>query len=101
MVFLITWSATTGSEPSLAMLRERLAPYGLTTVLVAVSHVAGMVESCSNAVDFDADYKLIREFLPKHGRANDRFRTPNHVVFTRISLLYVSQQACDVCRSEE
>ena len=82
------------------MLRERLAPYGLTTVLVAVSQVAGMVESWSNAVDFDADYKLIKEFLPTHRRAIDRFRTPNHVVFTRISLLYVSQQACDVCSDD-
>src|ERR1035441_3202112 len=100
MVFLITWSATTGSEASLAMLRERLAPYGLTTVLVAISQVAGMVESWNNAINVEADYRLITEFLPKHRRAIDRVRTTNHIAFARISLLYVSQQACYVCSDD-
>ncbi|HMF75671.1 MAG TPA: hypothetical protein VK604_08425 [Bryobacteraceae bacterium] len=82
------------------MMRERLAEYGATTVLVALSQIAGIAKTWNNDIDSDGDLKLIKELLPTHRRTIERFRTSNHVLFTRISLLYVSQQACEVCSDD-
>src|SRR5437899_2893442 len=94
---LITWTATTGTEPSLAILREHLSRYTVSQVLVALSQVAGVLKTWRNDPDHKLDHRLQEELLPSHIQATKRFRTDKHIVFGRISLLYVAKQACIAC----
>lgn len=95
---LITWSATTGTKPSLTMLRERLSSYTISQVLVALSQVAGLLKTWQNDPDHTADRTLTGELLPSYIHAIKRFPTDKHIVFGRISLLYVAKQACIACQ---
>jgi hypothetical protein len=94
---LITWSITTRTEPSLATLRERLSRYTISQVLVALSQVAGLLQTWRNYPDYKIDHKLQEELLPSYMSVVRRFRTDKHIVFSRITLLYVAKQACIVC----
>src|SRR6267378_4251701 len=94
---LITWSIATRTEPSLAILRERLSRYTVSQVLVALSQVAGLLKTWRNNPDHKIDHRLQEQLLPSYMPAVKRFRTDKHIVFSRISLLYVAKQACIAC----
>jgi hypothetical protein len=98
---LVTWSDMTGAPASLVMLRERLASYQVSQVLVALSQIAGLLKTWQNAPDHEADYSLALELLPSFVDKIKRFHTGKHIFFSRISLLYVAKQACVACRPDE
>jgi hypothetical protein len=83
------------------MLREHLARYTLSQVLLALAQVAGLLKTWQNETDHKADRDLTNELLPSHRAAINSFRDDTHVVFARISLLYVARQACIVCGQAE
>jgi hypothetical protein len=59
-----------------------------------LSQIAGLLKTWQNAADYATDQRLTDELLPSYSQAIKRFRTDKHIVFSRISFLYVAKQAC-------
>jgi hypothetical protein len=87
--------------PTLAMLRERLSRCTISQVLLELSQIAGLLKTWQNDTDRDTDRALTAEFLPSYIQAIKRFRTDKHIVFSRITLLYVAKQACIACQPDQ
>jgi hypothetical protein len=97
---LVTWREVTDTEPTMALLHERIPPFRLEAVIVGLARVAAVLETWVNAPSFSTDQSLAKEFLPTYyPRIKAIYDTqPNRVTFTRISLLFVLKQAASACQ---
>src|SRR6266404_2944927 len=63
---LVTWSEITGTEPTIALLRERVAPFRLSGVLLGLARITAVLKTWQNKPDFANDQELARQFLPTY-----------------------------------
>ena len=98
-VALLTWMDVTGTRPTLSMLHDRLAPFQLGTVLILLAQIAAIRQTWRNDPACEQDHQLINELLPKYRARINAIKTPNHIVFSRIGILYVAKQACTACQA--
>jgi hypothetical protein len=63
---LVTWREVVGTEPTLPLLLERLAPFRLEAVLVGFSRLAAALQTWQNEPSFVTDQQFARQFLPTY-----------------------------------
>lgn len=63
---LVTWRELTGTEPTMTMLEERLAPFRLSAVLLGLARIAALLKTWQNAPDSTTDRLLVQRLLPTY-----------------------------------
>lgn len=99
LAVLVTWREVTGTEPTMALLHERLARFRLDAVLLGLARVAALLKTWQNQPAFTVDRQLAKQFLPTYFPRIERAyeSSTDRVAFTRLNLLFVAKQACVVC----
>jgi len=102
IVVLVTWREVTGTEPSLALMVERLVPFRLQAVLLGLARLAALLKTWQNRPDFSLDRSLAQRLLPTYYPAIKRVCdvSTNRMTFTRLGLLYLAKRACSICGIE-
>ena len=100
MGILITWSELTGIKPTKELMRERLAPFVLQSVLLGLARISSQLNTWQVPSNSEEELKVARQTLPTYYHAIERLTaaTSDRVVFCRISILYVARQALFACR---
>jgi hypothetical protein len=95
MGVLITWHELTGIRPTDAMLRERLAPFGLRPILLGLARLSAQLTTWHERQNQQGELDIIRRILPRFYPAVQHLvsTTRDRVILTRITLLYVAKQA--------
>lgn len=99
---LVTWHDVTGTQPNMDLLRGRLAPFGLNSVLVALARLAAILQTWQNQPALDTDRSLAEHLLPTYyARIKEIYEAEaSRVTFTRIGILFVAKQALIACPNE-
>lgn len=99
---LITWRELTGTRPTDVMLQERLAPFALRPILLGLARLSAHLMTWQQRQDQPGELEIVRRMLPSFFPAIQRLvsATPDRVILTRITLLFVAKRALEVCRLE-
>jgi hypothetical protein len=100
MGILITWSELTGTKPTKNLLHQRLANYALQAVLLGLAQLSAQLNTWLNRRNATGELEATRQTLPTYYAAIKQLTeaSPDRVILTRITILYVAKQALVACQ---